>query len=228
MAVGDQLHAELNARDALMVFEELLFDTPRSYDLLWRAARESVNLGILADEDRERKGRFRQGETYGRLAVGADPGGVAGHYWLATALMRQALLSNPREKANLSGEILHEGNAVLALEPNHAGALHIVGQWHAEMMRLTGVAHFMAVKVLGGDGLRDASWEKAEELLSRSAELEPAVLVHHLELARLFVDTKRTHEALGALQEVLARPALEPADLKFKKEAEALLAALVG
>ena len=228
MAAGDALHAELNARDALMVFEELLFDTPRSYDLLWRAARESVNLGILADEGRERKGRFRQAETYGRLAVTADPAGVAGHYWLAVALVRQALLSNPREKANLSDEILREGQAVLALEPNHPGALHVVGQWHAEMMRLTGVAHFMAVKVLGGDGLRDASWEKAEALLSRAAELEPAVLSHYLELARVYADTERTHQALTALQEVLARPALEPADLQFKKEAEALLATLVG
>ena len=58
IARGDELHAVMRPGEALMIFEEVLFDAPRSYELLWRAARESAVLGMLATDDRTRKGRF--------------------------------------------------------------------------------------------------------------------------------------------------------------------------
>lgn len=223
---GDELHAVMKPEEALTIFEEVLFDAPHDYDVLWRAARESAALGTLASDGRVSKGRYRQAETYARLAVSARRERPEGHYWLAVALLRQTAAASPQAQVSLLGEVRREAKAVLALEPDHPGALDVLGAWNAQVMRMSGPTSMVAKNLLAGDALKSASWDEAERLLSRAAELEPACLAHHFELARVYMDTGQPEPARRHLQTILSRPATEVVDPVLKDQARALLMTL--
>ena len=70
------------------------------------------------------------------------------------------------------------------------------------------------VEVLGGDELKRATWEAAEENLAYAEEHAPGVADHHFQLALLYRDTGRPELALqeiSHMREFQARNALEAA-----------------
>ncbi len=223
---GDQLHAAMRPGEALTIFEEVLFDDPRNYAVLWRAARESSALGVAAPDDRIRVGRFKQAEAYARLAVGSEPASIEGHYWLCFALSGVAGVSAPQARLPLLEEAREQASLVLELDPEHAGGHAAMGDWHASVMRLSGLATLVARNVLGGDAVRDASWDEAERHLVRAVELAPDDLTYRLSLAFVYRDTERPERARAQLQEVLARPVAGPMDQHAKDQARTLLIAM--
>ena len=219
---GDGLHDRLQPRDALEAYRAALEVDPLAYDALWRAAREAVNVGMLA-EDGEPKEWYATAESYAQRAVRVGPGSPEGHHWLSVAMGRRALHEGIRTRVRLAGQVRDEARITLTLDSLHAGGHHVLGQWHAEVMRLGGVSRFVAETVLGGDAFEQASWEEAERHLVRAVELDPHFLLHRLELARIYRDTDRPERARALLEEILERPAVEPTDPLHKQEAQELL-----
>lgn len=220
---GDRAHAALRPREALEAFTRLLASRPDHYEALWRAAREEVNLGMLAPGGEERKTHYAAAETWARRARAARPQGVEGAEWLAIALGRQALEQGPRARVRYAVEIRETADAALALDSTNAGAHHVLGEWHAEIRRLSGPERWIARRLLGGAVLEDATWEAAEHHLRLAATLNPAGLVHHLDLARTYRDTGRPEEAREHLRQVLERPSVEPVDPLHKQAAQEIL-----
>jgi Tfp pilus assembly protein PilF len=126
----------------------------------------------------------------------------------------------------LAEEVRRQALRVLELDSLHAGAHHVLGQWHAEVRRLSGVSRFFARHVLGAEVLDQASWDQAVRHLERAVELAPQGIIHHLELARVYLDRDREADARDELREVLQRPALEPTDPLHKQEAVRLMGEL--
>jgi tetratricopeptide (TPR) repeat protein len=220
---GDQAHEALRPRDALALFEEALSEDPDNFAALWKASREAVNLGMLASDDEERKALNEKAVRYARRAREVDAGNPRAGEWLSIALGRQALDEGPRSRVRLAQEIREVALETLALDSLNAGAHHVLGEWNAEIRRLSGVERWFARKLLGGDVFKEASWQSAEFHLRRAVELDPGGLVHHLALARVYLDTGREEEARAQLREVLERPAMEPVDPLYKQEAHDLL-----
>lgn len=223
---GDEAHVGLLPARALEAYLRVLAAEPDRYDALWRAAREAVNLGMLATDGARRKGRYSEAEEYARRARAAAPAGVEGAEWLAIALGRQALEQGPRGRVRYAVQVRDAALAALALDSANAGAHHVLGEWHAEVRRLSRVERWVARELLGGGILGEASWEEAEAHLSRAVVLDPSGLIHHLNLARVYLDTGRLDEARECLRQVLERPAAEPVDPLHKQEAQRLLQAL--
>ncbi len=223
---GDLAHAALRPREALGYYLSILSSEPNRYDALWRAAREAVNLGMLATEGTERKSRNAEAEGFARRARFADPSGVEGAEWLAIALGRRARSGGPRPRARLAVAVREAALAALALDSANAGAHHVLGMWHAEVRRLPAVGRWLARRMPGGAVFAEASWEAAERHLLTAVALDPGGLIHHVDLARLYVDTGRAEEARAQLRETLERPAIEPVDPLHKQEAQELLRAL--
>jgi hypothetical protein len=78
---------------------------------------------------------------------------------------------------------------ILDEDPEHPGAHHLLGRMSAAVMRLGGTKRFLARLAVGGDLLASASWEAARMHLGRAERGAPCMAEHHLELARLMVDT---------------------------------------
>jgi hypothetical protein len=192
-------------------------------DTLARALEE-IHGGLTATGT-EAVTRFRTAEGHARSSVERDPGGAEGHHLLAVALGLLAERTDGREAVALAAEAFASASRALELDPDHAGAHHVLGRVHAAVMRLGRVRRFLAVRLLGGEGLAGASWQEAERHLSFAASRAPGVADHHWELAALYRDTGRPflayHEALHVLS-------LEPRPWEegTREKAQALVALL--
>lgn len=220
---GDRLHEQFRPLEALSAFEEILEGEPDLHDALWRAARETVSLGMLAMDPERSREWYREGEGYARRAVEVAPDRPEGHEWLAIALGRRSLEEGPRERVQMAEEIREAALAILALDPDNPGGLHVLGRWNAEIMRLGGVTRFMARRLLGGESFDEASWDEAQRLLERATALAPERLIHHFDLALIYLDRDDEERARTALREVMERPAIDPVDPLLKQQAVELL-----
>lgn len=223
---GDEYHADLRPADALESFRGVLASDSTRFDALWRAARECVNLGMLSEDDDEAREWYTAAVDFAERAVGVRPASARGHEWLAIALGRRALQVGPMDRVDLSERVRESAARAIELDPAAAGAHNVLGQWHAEIQRLGGLARFAAERLLGAETFRDASWSDAERHLRRAVELEPDAPIHRVALARVLVDVDRPDEAREQLRHAVDLPVTEPTDPVVLDEARTLLTEL--
>ena len=215
-----------NASGALGRYETGLTTVPTSYDLLWRAAREAVDLGEGATDAARRTEYYRKAEGYARRAVTANSNGADGHFMLSVALGRTALSVGSRDRVKYAAEIRSEALAAVKIEPKHAGALHVLGVWNAEIMRLNSFTRFAARNFLGGKVFEQASWAEATRYLEAAVEADPARITHRLDLAKIYADTNQKPKARSTCDAAIRMPDVEFNDARYKRECQTLLAGL--
>jgi len=222
VAAGDSLHAAGAAAPALAIWEELL-TRERNPEILWRAARECVVLGMWEEEAEGREAWFRRGEGFAREALELRPHGLQERYWLLANLGQRALRSRLVTTARLAEEIHREVHLLLEADPRHPGGHHVLGVLNSEVMKFPGITRFLGRSVLGGGDLYDTSWEEAERHLSLAVELDPHTLLYRLDLGILQQRTGRREEAAETFAALLALPEAGPVDPVIRKRAGVLL-----
>ena len=220
LSAGDRESVARRTNTALGHYERAVQAEPKSYVALWKAAREAVDLGEFEPNTETRTALYTRATDYARRAVLANPSDAEGHFQLSRAVGRTALAANPRERVKYAVEVRAEALKALQLQPKHPGALHVLGVWNAEVMRLNGFSRAMAKTFLGGQVLGSASWSEAVRYLEASVVVEPNRLIHHLDLARIYRDAGRPHEARAAYQAALRAPLQDANDDQYRKSAD--------
>jgi tetratricopeptide (TPR) repeat protein len=222
VAAGDRERAA-NPAAALKHYEAVLATEAGNYDALWRAAIAAVDVGEGLADAGQRTAIYKQGEQYARRAVQANPNDAEGHFALSRALGRIAQTLGSRDKVKYAGEVRAQALEALRVNPRHPGALHIMGMWNAEIMRLNGISRFMAKNFLGGQVFGSANWNDAQRYLEQAVAIEPNRLVHRSDLAEVYADRGNTAKAREQAEFVVQAPASEANDAKYKRDAEAVL-----
>jgi tetratricopeptide (TPR) repeat protein len=212
-------------RGALAGYRDLLARAPE-YSALCHAARIAVDLAEFEPDRARKDSLYADGLRWARQAVAQRPDGAEGHFHVARALGHTALGASPRERVRLAVEVKERARTALRLAPDHAGAHHVIGVWHAEVMRLNGLARRMARTFLGGAALAEASWDEAVRGLERAVALEPARIVHRLDLARIYADVGRRGDAIAQLDRIGTLASADPNDPQYRKAAAAVRAGL--
>jgi tetratricopeptide (TPR) repeat protein len=226
VALGDRDHAALNAASALAHYEAALAADPQDHAALWKASREAVDLGEYNKDEAQRKALFVKAEGYARRAMTANPGDAESHFTLARALGRTALSMGKRDRVKLAGEVRTHALEALRLNPRHPGALHVMGVWNAEVMRLSGVERFFAKNLLGGKVFNTASWNEAVSYMERAVAVDPERITHRLDLGRIYADVGNKAKAREQYEWVVRATPREYNDAHYKLEAERALASL--
>jgi tetratricopeptide (TPR) repeat protein len=226
VALGDRDRAALNLTGALKQYEAALLASADDYDALAKAAAVAVELGEFNPSPEERAALYRSAEQYARRAVAANPSDAAGHFDLALALGRTALSVGIRERIKYATEVRDEALEALRYWPTHAGALHVMGVWNAEVMRLSGFSRMIARKFLGGRVFGEASWNDAQRYLEESVASEPNRIVHRLDLARVYVDRGYRERAREQLEWIARAPSSDYNDRHYKEQGATLLGRL--
>jgi tetratricopeptide (TPR) repeat protein len=229
VAAGDQAHLRMQPSQALVHYQEALAADSNDYQALWRASREAVDLGEFEPDEAKRKEYYTEGERFARRAVAVNSDDAEGHFTLARALGRVALSLGKKERVRYAKQVRAEALTALQHDSLHAGALHVMGRWNAEIMRLSGFSRFMAKNFLGGDVFGEASWNKAVTFMERSVAQDPGRLVHHLDLAEIYRDRDEDgdrEKARAEFETVINGRATEYNDRFYKQEAERELAEL--
>jgi Flp pilus assembly protein TadD len=84
----------------------------------------------------------------------------------------------------------------------------------------------VAKNILGGKIFDEANWKDAAAYLERAAALEPDRVVHKLELASVYADTKNKDKARVLYQQAIETKPVEYNDARYVDQARAALAAL--
>lgn len=224
VAAGDREHVAMNAAAALKHYEAALAVDPKDYDALCKAAREAVDLGEAQTDKARRTQLYKSAEQYARRAVEVKPNDAEGHFHLARALGRNALTLGVRDRIKYATDVRAQALEALKYDPKHAGALHIMGVWNAEVMRLSGFERMMAKNFLGGKVFGSANWRNAVRYMEESVAADPQGIVHHLDLGKIYLDVGDKAKARAQFEDVVRLPASQPNDAMYKRDAERQLA----
>ena len=223
IAQGDSAHTAMSPAFALAHYKAALAIDSMSYEALWKASRDAVDLGEFNPDEAQRTAYFAEGEKYARRAVAAKADDPEGHFVLARALGRVALTLGVKQRVNYAKEIRLQALEALKYDSLHPGALHVLGRWNAEIMRLSGLSRFFAKNFLGGDVFSQASWDKAVDYMEKSVKQDPTRLVHHLDLAEIYRDRDSEGDRARAREQfelVINGKSVDYNDQFYKQQAE--------
>lgn len=224
VAQGDSAHASFDPDSALKDYEAAIAIDSMNAGALGKASASAVDLGESETDVARRRALFAKALAYARRAVAIDSASAELQFDLARALGRTALSVGVRERVRYAVEIRVHALAALRLEPDNPGALHVLGMWNAEVMRLSGIERFIARRFLGGNVMGEASWKDAVADLERAVALDPERLVHHLDLAGIYADTGEKEKAREQYQFVIdATRRTDFNDPLYKRQAEEAL-----
>jgi hypothetical protein len=217
--------------EALGRFEILLRADSLDVEASWRAAIARSDLALPLREKKDRLRRdslLRLAQADARRAVGLEPGDVNTLFALGLVLGNTALTRGIRDRVRMSNEIRSLALRALAADSTHDGAQHLLGRWHYEVMRLSGIERFIAKSFLGGEEFGRASWSEAQRRLERAVSLAPERIYHRLVLARILAARKDESGAAAELRRIGALRDKVAADSTYRREAAEMLAKLRG
>jgi tetratricopeptide (TPR) repeat protein len=138
----------------------------------------------------ERGAAYERGSEAARRAVAAAPRDDRAHLLVAINNGRLAELRGIMRAITLVGTIREESETVLRLNPTNVDGLILAASLASEMPGF-----------MGGDRAR------AEALFRRALEVDPHQTGGRLELARLYIATRRWRDAQRELQRIVEEPA---------------------
>jgi hypothetical protein len=219
LAAANRAYEARNAPEALTEYQAVLAAEPKNYDALWRIARTEVELGEFAPGAKQ-KALYQSAEQHARLAVQLDSTDAWGHFVLAEALGRTALSLGVRDRIKYAKDVRQQALDCLKIDPNHAGCLHVLGVWNAEVMRLNGFQRMFAQHFLGGAIFGEASWANARKYLEAAVKNDPRRIVHRLDLAKIYADMGLKSQAKSQFTIAINGPLIDYNDPHYKEEAQ--------
>jgi tetratricopeptide (TPR) repeat protein len=226
VALGDSAQAVFNPSAALEHYEGALALAPSHIAALQKASRTAADVGEQATTEARRNDLYRKAEQYARKAIELSPNDAESHFHMARALGLRALSMGVRDRVRFATEIRAHALEALKHDPNHPGALHVIGVWNAEIMRLSGVERFFAKNLLGGKTFGQANWKDAVSYMEKAVAIDPDRLTHHLDLAKIYADVGEKAKARERYTHVINGRQTDVNDPKYKREAAAALKSL--
>ena len=228
IAEGDATHPYLHPDSALSFYRRALAIDSNSYGALWRTSRAIVDIAKQIQENdgpprAHRDSLYDQAKVYADRAIKADSMGDEGHFVLALTLGRQSRTRGGKDRVRFARIIYDEAALAIQLRPNHDGAHHILGAWHAEVRRLSGASRFFAKMLFGGGFLGRASWDSAIAHLELAVKDNPSYIYHRLELAEVYLDQDRPADAKTQLETIAGLPDGDVLDPQHRRRAAELL-----
>jgi tetratricopeptide (TPR) repeat protein len=208
VARGDSLMDALDPVAAREAFRQALQLDSTRVEAMWRFAEAQGDVAKQFPDSRsgDRDDLYSEAWSWAIRATQADSSNAEGWFQQSVALGRLSRTKGGNERVRYAQQIYETAGKAVELDPAHDGAYHVLGAWHAEIERLSGLTKFFAKALFGADFMGRASWDSAVVNLEHSVELRPEYLYHRLELAEVYIDLERYAEALEQLEVVLGLP----------------------
>ena len=139
-AQADDLHDQgkfAEARALLLDAAAQSPDAAAQAELYWRVARETIELGDLAEKARkptdEVLGFFVEGEGYADKAIAADPANDLGYFWKSANIGRWGQVKGVFNALGKAAPIRDLLLKVLSINPERSDAYFVLGQLYREL-----------------------------------------------------------------------------------------------
>jgi tetratricopeptide (TPR) repeat protein len=204
VTLGDAAYEQRRPKDALEHFLKAIAADSTHYESRWKASRAEVDLAEAAPKGAEMDSLMAAAQRHAEAAVRLRTNDPEGHFSLARALGRKALSVGTMDRIRFSKVIRSEALDALKYDSTHAGALHVLGMWNAEIMRVNGFARAFARTFLGAEVFGLANWADAQRLL---------------DLAGICADRGNKAKARELYESIGSAPVVESNDDLYKRQA---------
>jgi tetratricopeptide (TPR) repeat protein len=219
IAQGDRDYADRQAQAALDQYRLALSIEPKNYEALCKASRTEVDLAEGLDRGLVHDSLQANAQRHAEMAIAVNPHDAGGHFALARALGRKALSVGTMDRIRYAKRIRLEALEALKYDSLNPGALHVMGSWNAEIMRVNGLERAFAKTFLGAEVFGTASWDEAQRYMEKAVRIDPDRLVHHLDLGAIYADRGNKVKAREQFEFIIRAPVREFNDPLYKKKA---------
>jgi tetratricopeptide (TPR) repeat protein len=223
---GDAAFASFDNEVARACYERAFAIDSTHCAVLWKLARSNVNHGMTVPDD-EKPRWFASSEELARRCVALYPDTSEAHFFLAVAIGQMTKVVGGKRKIELSKEVKHEAEVALALDPSHAGAMHILGRWNYEIAGLGWLSRVAAKLVYGGVP-PGATYQQAKEWFEAANAARPDMPLNRLWLGETLIKLDDYRGAREQLELCLILDDVLWDDSVAKARAQKLLRAIEG
>lgn len=217
---GDALDAKNKNREALALYLKADQNTPNDAEILRRIAKQYSQLMEEAPTN-EKKELGRKAVAAVERAKSLAPDNAQVRLTAAIVYGRVALVESNRRKAELARLIKEEAEATVRLDPQEDYGWHVLGRWNYELANTNPFLKTMGEAIYGR--FPAASNEKAAECFQKAVAIDPAQVLHHVELGRAYLALGEKDKARAEFQKALALPSKVKDDESAKQRARLAL-----
>ncbi|MEO6882833.1 MAG: hypothetical protein ABI199_02285 [Bacteroidia bacterium] len=199
-----KLKAEYHNQEALAAFQRLLKSDSNNVNYLQYGSAMYSKVGHEQSSETEQNTYYKTAEFLALKAIKINDNSADAHYAYALALGRLNEHASNKQKIAYAKLIKTEVDKSIQLNPNHAGAYHILGRWNRTIAEFNSFQK-MAINTLYG-GLPTGTYEAAVSAFKKAISIEPNYMLHQYELAVTYHEMGNDAEAKVWAQHALTLP----------------------
>ncbi|CAN5904739.1 hypothetical protein BH24BAC1_BH24BAC1_13560 [soil metagenome] len=157
--------------EALVLYEKVLDLVPQQTEALSQASLLHARLGSRSGDETTRSHHYKIAEKYAQTAMAYAPASLEANYALASAYSHLSQIVSVRQKLLLLQEVKQYLDVVLAMDPAHAGAWHLLGRWHFRAANYN-LPEILMTSVMMRGLSKEASNEGAIAAMRKAIELD--------------------------------------------------------
>ena len=208
--------------EALTLLQKTNETYPDTYEIVWRGARQVVEVGMMTGDKAKKEELFQQGIDIAKKAVELNSDHEEGHLRWAVAAGRLALFKGGDEKIKLSREVQEQAEAVLDIDPDHAAAHFILGRWHETLANLGWLKRTLAKMIYGA--LPEASNAEAIAHMEKACVSDPTFVEYRVVTGQTYIERIKDYEAARKhLQTAIELPPKRQGDAQWQADARRML-----
>ncbi len=219
---GEQFEASMNDEQAIIKYKEALKLQPGNLYIICKCSELCSRIGGRNKDDKMKMiDYYTAAKVYADKAVQLDSKSSEANFVMAMIIGRTAMLKAGKEKLNSVKEIKKYAELAIKYNPDNFKAWHVLGKWFYEISILNFFERATAQIFYGT--LPKASINDAISAFEKSKELNPAMLLNYLELAKAYKKNSEDGKAELLLKTMLKLPLKNEDDPRIIAEGTALL-----
>ena len=199
---GKDFLSQMKEEEALEKFKAALKSDPNNYEAAWNASIMCSRIGNRQPDDTKKKEYFVIAKQYAVKALKLNPNDAESNYSMAVAMGRMALISGAKDKVAASRDIKNYADLAVKLNPNHAGAWHVLGKWNFEVANLNFAERAVANSLFGG--IPDGDINKSIDCYNKAINLDQNDILFYLDLANAYHNIESDAKAIDTLKKGIA------------------------
>lgn len=216
---------ESNYGESLSLFEKVLLADPDNTDALFEAAFLHTKIGKRAAKPEDRELHYKTAMEMAERCLKLNATSAKSHFIMGVAYGRMSEIQTAKIRVENSRKIRSHCEKAIEIQPDLAGAWHILGKLHFRLSNMTMVEKAAAQVIYGGLP-PGSTTEVAISCYRKAVALRPDYLLYQLDLAAALHSTGKKEEAKSYFQQIVKAKGVTEDDVLYKTEAATQLTRL--
>jgi tetratricopeptide (TPR) repeat protein len=221
--MAQAIHFENTQRDAeaYTKYVEVIRLEPNHVQALCKASELSNILGKRQTQKKLEQQFYNASYDFAIRAIKLAPNDANANFVMSVSMGRLAMEASGAEKIQAVKDVKTYAERAIRGAPNNYKSYHVLGKWHYEVSSLSAFEKWLVRITFGG--LPEASFNEALRNFEKSKQLNPALLINYLELARTYIKLDQIANAKGILKALQKMPNTDIDDPQVKADAQIIL-----